>query len=182
MYLGKGQSRWKQTRWHTSKPFRVNLRGHPREHSREHSSGSLCMGLYQRENQLLWALSCTLAWGLAWALAGPLSWEHWWGIFRFRQLGASLIIGVVVVPLGLVLILIDTTLFRGVVFHHHGGLSENSPSAFAGRLPSFTLRLLNALNKEVRGFESLFSLAIPSKSRKSPQKARNAGIAKENRL
>ena len=42
--LGKEQSRWKQTRWHTTKPLCVHLRGHPREHSREHSSGSLCMG------------------------------------------------------------------------------------------------------------------------------------------
>ena len=36
------------------------------------------------------ALSCTLAWALAWALAGASSWEHWWVIFRFRQLCASL--------------------------------------------------------------------------------------------
>ena len=45
-----------------------------------------------------------------------------------------------------------------------------------------TLRSLNTLKNEVRGLKVFFSLATPSKSRKSPQKARNAGIAKENRL
>ena len=65
---------------------------------------------------------------------------------------------------------------------HANSNHKTSSCQYLGWRRTHPPELLNPLNKEVRGLKVLFFLAIPSKSRKPPHKAQNAGIAKESRL
>ena len=77
----KEQSRWKQTRWHTTKPLRVHLRGHPREHYYNTEKTNFCghsrVHLREHLREHSWEPFRGSISGSYFAFASSVL--HWWG-------------------------------------------------------------------------------------------------------